>query len=162
MYIVKLFKKPFPQLPPCWQHQKRVTRSFGIDSLRCTFIFHLEMHFTCYFNHWTAQLLRNVTQTWNQSRSFASRQSAAVNAGVRFSASDISLVASFVQLATPRELLEKFVAKENKKYENCDVKFMITGASWERRRTEKPRQVRYYNKRRVYKENNWLQKFMIN
>lgn len=137
MKIVKLPKKQFSRLPPCWQHQQRVTRSFEIDSLRCTFIFHLEMHFTCYFNHWTAQLLRNVTQTWNQSRSFASRQSAAVNAGVRFSASDISLVASFVQLATPRELLEKFVAKENKEiwklwckiYDN--LRQLRTKAHWE-------------------------------
>lgn len=70
-------------------------------------------------------------------------------AGVRFSASDISLVASLIH--DRLRVIEKFMASEKKSiYENCDAKFMITGA----RENEGARGnvAVHYNKRRVYKK----------
>lgn len=82
------------------------------------------------------------------------------DAGVRFLANDISLVASFIH---ERDFDKRVIgkihgrnvawerekeSKEKKVYENCDVKFMITGAS-ENEGALRKRQV-HYNKRRVY------------
>lgn len=50
------------------EKQNVVKRSFEIDSLDFHFS-SFQMHFTCCFNHWAAQLLRNVSQARNLSRS---------------------------------------------------------------------------------------------
>lgn len=101
------------------------------------------MHFTCYFNHWTAQLQRNARQTWNQTK--ASRR----ECWCEILASDISLVAWFIHTARGPSYWQRGKYLWKLWCKNYDIDNRRQG---ERTSREETRWIAFEYKRRVSRE----------